>query len=108
MLYGQDGSAQQPQANERTLVSWFKDTARRDEIKVLMQGLSLSASTTFVRICGTTTSTTAAIDTPRPTSTTTSARGQNWSCSSEVQGSSCQCCIIVPHNNVETAKEGCN
>ena len=29
--------------NERTLVSWFKDTARRDEIKVLMQGLSLPA-----------------------------------------------------------------
>ena len=29
--------------NKRTLVSWFKDTARRDEIKVLMQGLSLPA-----------------------------------------------------------------
>ena len=29
--------------NERTLVSWFKDTVRRDEIKVLMQGISLPA-----------------------------------------------------------------
>ena len=29
--------------NERTLVSWYKDTVRRDEIKILMQGLSLPA-----------------------------------------------------------------
>ena len=29
--------------NEKTLVSWFKVTVRRDEIKVLMQGLSLPA-----------------------------------------------------------------